>query len=310
MPDRIDARDATAARLPPGQIVTQKWPVLHSGTVPTVDLATWRFDVAGAVERPFSLTWDELLALPRRETACDIHCVTRWSRYDNMFEGVPVQALLARAGVQPEAPLRPGARRAGLHDQPAARRTSTGRTTCWPSRTTGSRSRRSTAGRCGCWCRTSTSGRARSGCGASSCWRRTTPGSGSRTATTCGAIRGRGAVRPARSRAHAAGRAIAARHPPVAFGPTRFSCLSWQNRPDVRPPRRRRSSGSPRSCGRRTAGRGGARGARAGHPRGVHPARGNGGGPAALPRAAAGAAGDRASHGADAWWPTASARRP
>jgi DMSO/TMAO reductase YedYZ molybdopterin-dependent catalytic subunit len=103
MPDRIDVRDAGRERLPPGQIITHKWPVLHYGTVPRVDLATWRFEVSGAVERPLSLSWEELLALPRRETACDMHCVTRWSRYDNVFEGVPVQEVLARAGVKPGA---------------------------------------------------------------------------------------------------------------------------------------------------------------------------------------------------------------
>ena len=103
MPDRIDVRDAGRERLPPGQIITHKWPVLHYGTVPRVDLATWRFEVRGAVERPLSLSWDELLALPRRETACDMHCVTRWSRYDNVFEGVPVQEVLVRAGVKPGA---------------------------------------------------------------------------------------------------------------------------------------------------------------------------------------------------------------
>jgi DMSO/TMAO reductase YedYZ molybdopterin-dependent catalytic subunit len=103
MPDRINVRDTGRERLPPGQIITRKWPVLHYGTVPRVDLATWRFEVRGAVERPVSLTWDELLALPRRETACDMHCVTRWSRYDNVFEGVPVQDVLARAGVKPGA---------------------------------------------------------------------------------------------------------------------------------------------------------------------------------------------------------------
>ena len=102
MPDRIDVRDSARERLPPGQVITRKWPVLHYGSVPPVDLATWRFEVTGAVERPLSLGWDELLALPRRETACDMHCVTRWSRYDNVFEGVPVQAVLERAGVQPE----------------------------------------------------------------------------------------------------------------------------------------------------------------------------------------------------------------
>jgi DMSO/TMAO reductase YedYZ molybdopterin-dependent catalytic subunit len=103
MPDRIDVRDTGRERLPPGQIITRKWPVLHYGTVPRVDLATWRFEVRGAVERPVSLTWDELLAFPRRETVCDMHCVTRWSRYDNVFEGVPVQDVLARAGVKPGA---------------------------------------------------------------------------------------------------------------------------------------------------------------------------------------------------------------
>jgi DMSO/TMAO reductase YedYZ molybdopterin-dependent catalytic subunit len=89
--------DATKPRLPPGQIITRKWPVLHYGTVPTVDLSTWRFKVGGALERPFELGWDALNALPKREVACDIHCVTRWSRYDNAFEGVAVSRLLAVA---------------------------------------------------------------------------------------------------------------------------------------------------------------------------------------------------------------------
>ncbi|MGN6393012.1 MAG: sulfite oxidase-like oxidoreductase [Gemmatimonadales bacterium] len=101
--DRLDVRDAGHSRLPPGQVVTRKWPVLHYGTVPSVDLRTWRFNVTGAVEQPISMSWDELLGLPRRETACDIHCVTRWTRYDNAFAGVPVQAVLALAGVLPTA---------------------------------------------------------------------------------------------------------------------------------------------------------------------------------------------------------------
>ncbi len=96
MDRRVDARP-TGERLPPGQIVTQKWPVLHFGTVPAVDLASWRFEVTGAVEQPFALSWTDLQALPRQETACDIHCVTRWSRYDNVFEGVAVPTLLERA---------------------------------------------------------------------------------------------------------------------------------------------------------------------------------------------------------------------
>lgn len=67
MTDRVDARNEEGKRLPPGQIVTVKWPVLHYGTVPKVDLATWRFRVSGAVEQPFELTWDELMGLPVRK---------------------------------------------------------------------------------------------------------------------------------------------------------------------------------------------------------------------------------------------------
>lgn len=90
-------------RLPPGQVLTAKWPVLHYGLVPDVELKTWTFEVSGLVERPFSLTWDEILALPQKTVRCDIHCVTTWSRFDNSFEGVPVQRLLERAGVKPDA---------------------------------------------------------------------------------------------------------------------------------------------------------------------------------------------------------------
>jgi len=83
--------------------LTTKWPVLHYGNVPKVDTATWTFDVMGLVERPFALTYEELLALPRKTVMCDMHCVTRWSRLDNAFEGVPVQLVLERAGVKPAA---------------------------------------------------------------------------------------------------------------------------------------------------------------------------------------------------------------
>ena len=90
-------------RLPPGQILTKKWPVLHYGLVPAVDTTTWTFEVSGLVERPYSITWEELLALPRTTVRCDIHCVTTWSRFDNAFEGVAVRLLLERAGVGPAA---------------------------------------------------------------------------------------------------------------------------------------------------------------------------------------------------------------
>ena len=76
------------ARLPPGQYLTEKWPVLHAGSVPDVDLATWTFRVFGEVENEVALSWEQLNELPRTSNVQDIHCVTRWSRFDASFEGV------------------------------------------------------------------------------------------------------------------------------------------------------------------------------------------------------------------------------
>ncbi len=90
-------------RLPPGQIRTDKWPVLHYGSVPRVDLSRWDFRVYGLVVRPLRWTHQEFLALPRVEVRSDIHCVTRWSRFDNSWQGVSVREVLRQAGVKPEA---------------------------------------------------------------------------------------------------------------------------------------------------------------------------------------------------------------
>jgi DMSO/TMAO reductase YedYZ molybdopterin-dependent catalytic subunit len=77
------------ARLPPGQYLTEKWPVLHAGSVPRYDdLKTWTFRVFGNVEQPLDLGWEAFNELPRSATTQDIHCVTRWSRFDAQFEGV------------------------------------------------------------------------------------------------------------------------------------------------------------------------------------------------------------------------------
>ncbi|MGE0351818.1 MAG: sulfite oxidase-like oxidoreductase [Gemmatimonadales bacterium] len=103
MPDSIDVRTADDQRLPPGQVLTRKWPVLHYGTVPRIDPARWRLTIQGAVESPTTLSWTDLQALPRRTVQCDMHCVTRWSRYDNVFEGVAVEAVVARARPRPDA---------------------------------------------------------------------------------------------------------------------------------------------------------------------------------------------------------------
>jgi DMSO/TMAO reductase YedYZ molybdopterin-dependent catalytic subunit len=90
-------------RLPPGQSASLKWPVLHVGDAPRFDPATWDFKVGGLVEAPLRLAWAEMSALPRQERVTDFHCVTRWSTFDNRWEGVPVREVLARARPRPEA---------------------------------------------------------------------------------------------------------------------------------------------------------------------------------------------------------------
>ena len=94
---------AVADRIPPGQYRTEKFPVLHYGSVPRTDLATWDFKVWGDVDSPFRLKWDEFKALPRKTVHTDIHCVTRWSKLDTDWEGVPIQEILRLAQVRPSA---------------------------------------------------------------------------------------------------------------------------------------------------------------------------------------------------------------
>ena len=82
------------SRIPPGQYFTDKWPVLHAGSVPSVDLATWDFRAFGLVRNELRLSWDELLALGSQDVVTDIHCVTRWTKLDMRWTGVPLRALL------------------------------------------------------------------------------------------------------------------------------------------------------------------------------------------------------------------------
>ncbi len=84
-------------RLPPGQTLTAKWPVLTYGSAPRVDTARWLFKVFGEVEAECRFTWDEFTRLPRVEVVSDVHCVTRWSRYDNRWEGVRPRDVLSPA---------------------------------------------------------------------------------------------------------------------------------------------------------------------------------------------------------------------
>jgi DMSO/TMAO reductase YedYZ molybdopterin-dependent catalytic subunit len=90
-------------RLPPGQVKTDKWPVLHHGQVPAVDLKTWDFVVDGLVSRPQRWTWEQFQSLARTRVRSDIHCVTRWSRYDNTWDGVAVRDVIAAAEPSPDA---------------------------------------------------------------------------------------------------------------------------------------------------------------------------------------------------------------
>jgi len=89
------------ARLPPGQYLTEKWPVLHAGDIPHVDLATWDFKVWGEVEEPLTLSWEEFSALPTIDVTEDIHCVTRWSRFDATFSGVAWETITERVLPKP-----------------------------------------------------------------------------------------------------------------------------------------------------------------------------------------------------------------
>src|SRR5262245_40700133 len=85
---KVKAAGFDPERLPPGQYLSTKWPVLHAGQVPKVDLATWTFRVFGEVANEVELTWEQFSELPRTSNVQDIHCVTRWSRFDAQFEGV------------------------------------------------------------------------------------------------------------------------------------------------------------------------------------------------------------------------------
>ena len=90
-------------RLPPGQRLTDGWPVLHYGSIPRIDLATWEFRIFGLVEGEVRLSWEQFLALPQTRTTSDIHCVTTWSKYDNDWEGVRFSDLLGLVKLKPGA---------------------------------------------------------------------------------------------------------------------------------------------------------------------------------------------------------------
>jgi DMSO/TMAO reductase YedYZ molybdopterin-dependent catalytic subunit len=93
-------------RVPPGQALTERFPVLHYGEVPRYDMSKWSFSIHGEVEQPVTFTWDDFLKLPTRKIKMDIHCVTRWSKFDTEWEGVWFPDLVEKGIVK----LKPSAK--------------------------------------------------------------------------------------------------------------------------------------------------------------------------------------------------------
>jgi len=90
-------------RLPPGQSLTLKWPVLHKGEVPPFNPQTWDFSIGGLVEKPLRLSYPEFMALPSVQVKSDFHCVTRWSKFDNLWEGVAFVEVIKNAHPLPKS---------------------------------------------------------------------------------------------------------------------------------------------------------------------------------------------------------------
>lgn len=103
LPDRRveEQRMQREGRLPPGQSLTQKFPVLHNGPVPPFDPKTWDFRIYGQVQAEVRWSWDDFQALPHTRVSMDLHCVTRWSKFDTGWEGVSMKTLIERGYFKP-----------------------------------------------------------------------------------------------------------------------------------------------------------------------------------------------------------------
>lgn len=101
--EQIEKRPDGKDRLPPGQYLTKKWPVLSYERTPDGLPVDWKLSMTGEVEQPLELTWDEFLSLPRTTLTSDFHCVTTWSRYENIWEGVHIREILKRVKPLPGA---------------------------------------------------------------------------------------------------------------------------------------------------------------------------------------------------------------
>jgi DMSO/TMAO reductase YedYZ molybdopterin-dependent catalytic subunit len=99
----VEAKGFDPKRLPPGQYLTERFPVLHVGDVPTYEPGEWTLTVTGAVSSPFTINYEQLLALPSVTLTTDIHCVTKWSKFDTQWKGVRVRDLFEKAGISSQA---------------------------------------------------------------------------------------------------------------------------------------------------------------------------------------------------------------
>jgi DMSO/TMAO reductase YedYZ molybdopterin-dependent catalytic subunit len=90
-------------RIPPGQRVTEKWSVLHHGSVPRIDISTWVFTMSGMVEKERKISYEEFMSLARVKVLTDIHCVTGWSQLNNLWEGVSTSLMRELAHILPQA---------------------------------------------------------------------------------------------------------------------------------------------------------------------------------------------------------------
>lgn len=90
-------------RLPPGQYSTRDFPVLSLGPTPRVALSSWKLTIDGLVAKPLTFTWDEINATPQEQITKDIHCVTKWSKFDTKWSGVSLDYLMEKAGISEEA---------------------------------------------------------------------------------------------------------------------------------------------------------------------------------------------------------------
>ncbi|MFZ9730455.1 MAG: sulfite oxidase-like oxidoreductase [Ilumatobacteraceae bacterium] len=99
----VEAKGFDPKRLPPGQYLTERFPVLHVGDMPTYEPGEWTLTVTGAVSSPFTINYEQLLALPSVTLTTDIHCVTKWSKFDTQWKGVRVRDLFEKAGISSQA---------------------------------------------------------------------------------------------------------------------------------------------------------------------------------------------------------------